>query len=173
MITEKLINAAKDQFFQRSTDLLCIVGFDGYLKHHNPAWEKILGFSPAELQSCPFIEFVHPDDRSTTLQGADSFSFENRFCCKDGSYRWFAWTATAVPRQHLFYATARDITDRKQAEAALTRSQQKLALLIEQSSIGVIEWSTQFEVVAWNPAAEVIFGYSADETIGRTAFGNS
>ncbi|NJK53912.1 MAG: PAS domain S-box protein [Leptolyngbyaceae cyanobacterium SU_3_3] len=41
--------------------------------------------------------------------------------------------------------------------------------MIEQSSIGVIEWSTQFEVVAWNPAAEAIFGYSADDTIGRTA----
>ncbi|KAM3097609.1 PAS domain S-box protein [Phormidesmis sp. 146-12] len=176
MTTQKLTDAAKEQFFQLSIDLLCIAGFDGYLKQLNPAWQKTLGFTLEELQSTPFIEFVHPDDRAATLaeaekitQGIETVSFENRCRCRDGSYKWLSWAATAVSEQHLFYVVAHDISQRKQAEAELQRSQQKLALLIQQSPIGVIEWNTQFEVVAWNLAAAMIFGYSSDEAIGQTA----
>jgi PAS domain S-box-containing protein len=176
MTTQKLTDAAKEQFFQLSIDLLCIAGFDGYLKQLNPAWQRTLGFTPEELQSKPFIEFVHPADRAATLaeaekitQGGDTISFENRCRCRDGSYRWLEWAATSVPEQHLFYVVAHDISHRKQAETELQRSQQKLSLLIQQSPIGVIEWNTNFEVVAWNPAAAAIFGYSSDEAIGQTA----
>ncbi len=176
MTTQKLTDTAKEQFFQLSIDLLCIAGFDGYLKQLNPAWQKTLGFTLEELQSRPFIEFVHPDDRAATLaeaekitQGSETISFENRCRCRDGSYKWLSWAVTAVSEQHLFYGVAHDISPRKQDETELQRSQQKLALLIQQSPIGMIEWNTDFEVVAWNPAAALIFGYGSDEAIGQTA----
>jgi signal transduction histidine kinase/DNA-binding response OmpR family regulator len=51
--------------------------------------------------------------------GQHSIFFENRYRCKDGSYKWLLWNSTAAADQQLIYATARDITDRKRAEARL------------------------------------------------------
>lgn len=112
-----------DRFFTLSIDLLCIAHFSGSFKRLNPAWEKTLGFSREELQSRPMFDFVHPEDRQRTLDqnlivrgGGQALGFENRYRCKDGSYRWLLWNATADLDRELIYSVARDITRRKQAE---------------------------------------------------------
>ncbi len=117
-----------DRFFTLSLDLICIAGFDGYFKRLNPVWEKVLGFSREELLAMPYLDFVHVDDRAATQAEADKVnagavvvSFENRYRCKDGSYRWLLWKATPVLEEQLVYAAARDITERKGAEARLER----------------------------------------------------
>jgi PAS domain S-box-containing protein len=116
----------RDHFFNLSIDLLAIGDFDGYFTRLNPSAQKILGFTNAELMAQPFIDFVHPDDRQHTLAGAQNLTtgdvvvnFENRYLCKDGSYRWLAWSATPYLERNLWYAIGRDITDKKQAQAAL------------------------------------------------------
>jgi PAS domain S-box-containing protein len=113
----------ENRFFTLSIDMLCIAHFSGYFKRLNPAWEKTLGFSHEELQSRPMFEFVHPEDRERTLDqnrrvrsGGQALVFENRYRCKDGSYRWLLWNSTADVEHELIYAVARDITERKQAE---------------------------------------------------------
>ena len=117
------------RFFTLSIDMLCIAGFDGYFKRLNPAWERVLGYTIEELTSRPFLDFVHPDDRASTLaesqkiaKGGNAVSFENRYRAKDGTYRWLLWNATPHEEQELIYATARDITERRklreEAEAA-------------------------------------------------------
>ncbi|HSC27354.1 MAG TPA: response regulator [Vicinamibacterales bacterium] len=112
-----------DRFFALSLDMLCVAGFDGYFKRINPAWERTLGYSEAELLSRPYMEMVHPDDRATTGIQADRLSegqvvvhFENRYFHKDGTLRWLLWTSTPFPQQQVIYAAARDITERKAAE---------------------------------------------------------
>lgn len=113
----------EDRFFDLSIDMLCFLDFSGYFKRLNPAWERTLGFTLEELMSKPFIEFVHPDDRQRTLwqnravrAGGQAQLFENRYLCKDGSYRWFLWNAAPDIGQRVIYSVARDITERKQAE---------------------------------------------------------
>src|SRR3970282_809817 len=49
--------------------------------------------------------------------GAVTFSFENRYQCTGGSFRWLEWNA--IPADGMIYAVARDITERKRAEAEL------------------------------------------------------
>jgi PAS domain S-box-containing protein len=118
----------EDRFFALSIDMLCQLGFNGYFKRLNPAWERTLGFTIAELTSRPFIEFVHPDDRERTLaqngavrSGGQALGFENRYRCKDGTYRWLLWNAAADTSGRVIYSVARDITARKEAEVERER----------------------------------------------------
>ena len=117
-----------DRFFEVAIDLLCQLGFDGHFKRLNPAWERTLGYTREELMARPFLEFVHPDDRERTLEqnrrvraGGQAIAFENRYVCKDGTFRWFLWNATPVTEEHMIYSVARDITARKLAEAERDR----------------------------------------------------
>jgi len=115
-----------DRFFTLSLDMLCVSGFDGVFRRLNPAWERTLGYTLEELTTRPFLDFVHPDDQAATLNemeklasGHQTISFENRYRCKDGSFRWFTWTAAPFASQQLIYAAARDITEQKEFEARL------------------------------------------------------
>ncbi|MBI3696273.1 MAG: response regulator, partial [Acidobacteria bacterium] len=53
--------------------------------------------------------------------GGDVISFENRYACRDGSYKWLLWTATQLPAQQMIYGAARDITERKQVKRKLAQ----------------------------------------------------
>ena len=113
----------RDRFFDMSVEMLCVAGFDGWFKHLNPSWEKVLGWTAAELMSRPFTEFVHPDDLGSTASERQRLSagevtrdFENRYLAKDGTYRWLSWRSTTVPEHGLIYAVARDVEEQKRIE---------------------------------------------------------
>jgi PAS domain S-box-containing protein len=116
-----------DRFFTHSLDLLCISGFDGVFRRLNPAWEQILGWTVEDLTTRPFLDFIHPDDQSATLDEMEkltagqhsTIAFENRYRTKGGGYRWLMWTAAPFSGDQLIYATARDVTERRQMEQQL------------------------------------------------------
>ncbi|WP_291163058.1 PAS domain S-box protein [Gemmatimonas sp. UBA7669] len=117
-------NEPDERFFAVTLDLLCFLDFSGYFRRLSPSWERALGWTIDELKARPFFEFVHPDDRDRTLAqnkavrgGGQARGFENRYLCKDGSYRWLRWSAAPDTDQGVIYAVARDITDAKQVEA--------------------------------------------------------
>lgn len=129
-ITErKLAEAEREQFFTfftTSADLMCIADPLGCFKKTNPAFTETLGYSEAELIAKPFLDFIHPADKQKTINEmarqmaiGHSLNFENRYICKDGTYRWLSWRAIYVATENTTYATARDITWRKKAEEEL------------------------------------------------------
>lgn len=131
-----------DRFFAISPDLLSVAGFDGYFKALNPAWEQVLGYSLDELRAKPILELVHPDDcekatdEALELRGGHAvFRFRNRYRCKDGSYRWLAWSATSSSAQRLIYASARDITDSVRMERGLRQSNQRLQHVVTNGEV--------------------------------------
>jgi diguanylate cyclase (GGDEF)-like protein/PAS domain S-box-containing protein len=101
----------------------------------NPAFETVLGYSRYELLDEPFLVFVHSDDREKTVnevarlaRGEPSIDFENRYRCKDGSYRWLSWHASPE-RNGMIYAVARDVTERKATQERLAQMTEELRVM--------------------------------------------
>lgn len=133
-LTERSRNEEQiNHFFKLSVDLFCIVGLDGYFSRLNPAWETLLGYTDAELRAKPYIEFVHPDDRAKTLECAKRFTtglppgfFDNRYRCKDGTYRYLMWKANLSEDRQFVFAVAHDFTDWKFSKDSIADLNQAL-----------------------------------------------
>jgi PAS domain S-box-containing protein len=160
-----------NRFIEMSVDMFCIIGFDGFFKNLNPSWQKTLGFSIEELMSKPRIDFIHPDDRQSTekeinrlQQGEVLLAFENRYLCKDGSYKWLLWNAVSTPGQRVIYAVARDITGRKNAEAKIRDSEERYRKLFNLNPQPTwIHDRETLQFLAVNNATVEKYGFSQDE----------
>ena len=172
----------RDRFFDLSIDLMAIANTSGYFIRLNPSWEKTLGFTVEELMAKPYLEWVHPDDRSATvavgqdlMNGHSVIRFENRYRCKDGSYRWFSWNTQPYILQGLVYAIAHDITEQKQAELVLRRKEEtihtqlaEIELIYSTAPIGFCSIDTEFRYLRINEHLAQINGLSIEDHTGRT-----
>jgi PAS domain S-box-containing protein len=165
-----------DRFINLSVDMFCIAGFDGFFKSLNPSFERTLGFTVEDLLAKPYLEFVHPDDRpATTAEAARlenrevTYAFENRYLCKDGSYKWLLWNAVSVPEQKVIYAVARDITERKRADELLRESEERHRKLFDNNPLPTWIYDRgTLRFLAVNVAAVRTYGYSNDEFLAMT-----
>ena len=122
-------SAELEHFFNVTLDLLCIADTSGCFKKLNSAWEAKLGYSRTRLENTCLLDFVHPDDKAATLTaladlaaGKPVVKFTQRYRHATGDYRTLEWLAT--PQGQLFYAAARDVTERKAMEGALIEAKQ-------------------------------------------------
>src|SRR5690349_12803989 len=126
------------RLFDVSLDAFCVAGFDGYLKVVNPAFARMLGYTREELLARPFMDNVHPDDRESVgavlvelAAGNDVVGFECREVCADGSVRWFEWNTSTRPEEGVVYGVARDVTERRAANAELGALRRVATLVAE------------------------------------------
>ncbi|MEA5467851.1 PAS domain S-box protein, partial [Spirulina sp. 06S082] len=145
----------RDRFFTQSLDLLCVAGFDGYFKRVNPAWEATLGYTTEEIMACPFLDFVHPGDLDATIEAAGQLAqgnnvvyFENRYQCKDGSYKWLSWNSTSFTQEGLIYAVAHDVTEQKNYEANLERERQQLQQIVKNAPVAMAMFDRNMNYIA-------------------------
>ncbi|HWI73214.1 MAG TPA: PAS domain S-box protein, partial [Baekduia sp.] len=110
------------QLFALSADLLVVVDADQRIVAVNPSWERVLGYQREDLVGTPLRDLRHPDDweRSEAavkdiIAGQPMPGFENRFRHADGHYVWLRWSAAADRDGGYIYASARDITEERQA----------------------------------------------------------
>lgn len=115
--------------FEGSPDLIAIADVGGVVKLGNPALERALGVTNAELAEQPIYRFIHPDDHLTMRATLQTLSleqptpeFETRCRWWNGAYRWVSWRVVAVPEQPLIYAIARDISKYKEIEDKTTEA---------------------------------------------------
>ncbi|MEO5361000.1 MAG: PAS domain S-box protein [Nitrospirota bacterium] len=168
---QKILLKERDRFFNETLDLICIASTDGYFKQVNPMFERALGYAEWEIYSKPIMEFIHPDDREATIveiekqiKGLKTVGFENRYICKDGSYRTLSWLAGPVFEDGSIYAAARDVTQQKMLDNELHLQSEIIANMEE--GIVLVKVSDG-SIVYINPKFNNMFGYNKDELIGK------
>jgi PAS domain S-box-containing protein len=131
----------RDRIWNVSEDLLAVGNFAGYFISFNPAWTRVLGWGEDEIRSMHVDQLRHPDDSSIAVEvrkrlaeGVPTVRMENRFRCKDGSYRWIYWTAAA--ESGLISFVGRDVTAEKAAAATLYRAEEQLRQSQKMEALG-------------------------------------
>jgi PAS domain S-box-containing protein len=164
----------------RSTFELAAVGvahlsLDGRFLRANKKLGEILGYSPAELTKLKYKEVTHPADliaekaelQSVLAGETEQFSSEKRYIRYDGSTVWVKRTVSSVrdASQELkhFIFVVEDITERKEAELAKFR----LAAIVESSDDAIVSKDLNGVITSWNAGAQRIFGYTAEEAVGK------
>ena len=168
----------RDQFFRLALDPLCIASTDGRLLAVNPAWTRTLGWAEEELLSRPWSHWVHPDDLAATQSAlgllepeGHAVRFENRFRCRDGSFRWFSWNVAVTPGEETLFAVVRDITQQREAEDREREANSRHRALFETASDSMLileaEGVRAGVIVDANRAAAQHHGLLREEFVGR------
>lgn len=158
------------------------VAQDGMIKFFNPKTIEISSYSREELDSKPFAEIIHPDDREMVvksylkrLQGEDLphvYSF--RIIDKRGDTIWVEINAIMItwegkPATLNFLS---DTTERVQAEYMLRESEAKFRNIVESSPMGMhmylLEEAGKLVFIGANPAADRILGVDNKQFMGKT-----
>ena len=131
----------RDRIWHVSEDLLGVGNFAGYFVSINPAWTRVLGWSADQIRHMHVNELRHPEDfaigtegRKRLAEGVPTVRMENRFRCKDGSYRWIYWTMTA--ERGLIYVIGRDVTVEKETAQTLHRAEEQLRQSQKMQALG-------------------------------------
>lgn len=158
-----------NRLFNHVADLLFIGQKDGSLTSVSPSCSTVLGWTREELMGKVFVDFIHPLDKAVTITFNEQLlnvghleNLDNRFLCKDGSYRWLSWRATLDREQNLVYAVARDMTEEKRTKSRLQASEEAFRTLSEQSNAGIYI-SQRGHFVNFNKGLLDLLGYSEEE----------
>jgi PAS domain S-box-containing protein len=164
-----------ERFYALVPDLMCVVGFDGYLHSVNPAWEPTVGWTEEELLSRPYTEFIVPDDRERTLMEVAKLAdpsettrdFTIQLLHRDGGTRAISWSAQGDVAKGVLYAVGKDLTQRELLEEMRRRSEERYRGLAESVSDAVISADADGVITHWNAGAERMFGQAAGAAIGQ------
>jgi PAS domain S-box-containing protein len=141
----------------------------------NEHWCELAGVEAEAGLGRGWMKVIHPDDLGAVIaewerasEERREFVLEYRYLRPDGEVVWISARALAVRDEQgevrSYLGTADDITARRDEE----RERQALAALVRASSDAIIGKDLDGTITSWNPGAELIYGYSADEMIGRS-----
>jgi len=119
LVRKNLILEKHALLINNSADLICIINvLTLKFEEVNYAVSSILGYTAEEIRNTSVLSYLDADGRLTVENlgqaDKDKFSFEAKLYCKDGSARWLNWNV--VSKDGLWFANARDITDKKAAD---------------------------------------------------------
>jgi PAS domain S-box-containing protein len=146
----------------------------------SPRVEQLFGY-PRERWSEPefFASILHPEDRDETIakhaaalaRGDERWSFEYRLIAADGRTVFVRDDAWIVKDEDGNPAHVQgfmiDVTDQALAHAEIRRQKQYFESLVDVSPVAIVVMDAGERVTGWNPAAAALFGWSAEEAIGK------
>jgi len=145
-------------------------------------WKAMLGFEDSEIGETleEWSNRIHPDDLDMVLKTVDqyingeidTYAFEHRLICKDGSYKWINDEGKIVTRDDhgkplRLIGTHKDITQRKQAEKDLRESEAKYRDLIGNINDVIYATDIHANITFISPSIQKLLGYLPEEIIGK------
>jgi PAS domain S-box-containing protein len=152
------------------------------VSYHSPRFNEILGYGEDEMPTgrSSFFDQVHPEDRPHLIEDAarnnadktvQSFEYEVRARCKDGSYRWVSTNGRllrdAQGKATRVVGAIRDITERRQAEEKLAASEKRLRDILDSLYGFVGLYTLDGVLIDVNRAPLVAAGLKAEEVLGK------
>ena len=177
-LAERALRSSEERLravFSQAAVGIAVSDLDGRFQEANAKFCSILGYSLDELRQRTFLELTHPEDVVDTLAkvtelragSIENYAIEKRYLRKDGNAVWSSTTVTLLRKESgeaaQFIGIIQDISDRKQTEIAMNR----LAAVVEYSDDAIITKTLNGIISSWNPGAARVFGYTADEVIGK------
>jgi len=177
---------AKEKLFrlitENAADMIAVVDTEGKRIYNSLSYQKVLGYSPAELQRSSAFEQIHPDDRErVAAAGVEARrtgkgkTLEYRIRHKDGTWRVLESTSSVIRsgkgEPDLLVIVNRDVTGRKQAEEALRAQHDLLRALIDNMPdlIYVKDDESRF-VLANRALAQLMGAKNPEDLLGKTDF---
>jgi PAS domain S-box-containing protein len=166
---------------QNASDVITIIEADGTIRYESPTIERVLGYRPEERIGKNAFDYLYPYDRERSKEtfaaalgnpGQVQRPVEFRLRHKDGTWRRMETTRTNLlddPAVKGIVANARDITERRRAEARPRESEERHRAVIEQSVEGIYLFDPDGgRILESNEALERLLGYKSDELLGMT-----
>ena len=118
-----------------SVDLKATLNIHGCIIKANDSWEKVLGWSKAEIKAMHYSDLIHPDDISILEYLYDpNYIVEEikyltiRLLCKDNTYKWIELSLKYVKDKNVFMSTGIDVTSRKEVEVEKKKLEEAIHL---------------------------------------------
>lgn len=165
---------------QNSSDLIVILDKDGLITYETPSMQRILGYSPGYLIGRSPLDFIHPEDLAMTasdLEGVflrtnDGLPTEFRFRHANGNWVYLEAIGNNLldyPGINGVVVTARDISERKHAEAELSMASQRYRDLVESTNEFFWEVNPEWSFTYVSPKGKDFLGYEAGELLQKPA----
>lgn len=147
---------------------------DGRFVFVNRKFCEIVGYDEGEILGIRLEDITHWDDRSHSahlfhelIETGTTYEIEQRYIRKDGSQVWVSSSVSPIrnSKGQVLQAAALvlDISERKRAEENVSR----LAAIILSSHDAILSTDLDMRIASWNWGAERLYGYKAEEVMGR------
>ncbi|MGI5175244.1 PAS domain S-box protein [Dactylosporangium sp. CA-152071] len=130
--------ALLDAIVSATPDLLLVSTPEGQVVRANDSWERLLGWTEADLRGMDVTTLIHPDDVASSVAaaravadgGGPAAGLRNRYRTRGGDYLWLQWNGAALPGQNLVVGIARDVTAAVEAQRRAERETARLRTTI-------------------------------------------
>lgn len=176
MLNLQLDKEGYEKLLKLLPGLICICDMNGYFRYVNSSFEELLGHSTLEIMELTFYDLMHPEDRGITgtaeslFKGEQQSSFENRYKCKDGTYKWIAWNVQVQRDNGLVYSAGHDITQRKEIENERRDIQEKLFNVLDNADAIITQIDESGTIILSEGKALRKLGYKSGELVGYSMF---